>query len=77
MIDCPACAGPQALGGDCATCLGVTEITQEVFDVFMLHKEKQERYFYFVSEVDNLITSGFDKKMTFTVGNETLNYSGN
>jgi hypothetical protein len=77
MIDCPACSGPQALGGDCATCLGVTEITQEVFDVFMLHKEKQERYFYFFSEVDNLITSGFDKKMTFTVDNETLNYSGN
>lgn len=77
MIDCPACAGPQALGGDCATCLGVTEITQEVFDVFMVNKEKQEKYFLFVSQVQSLITSGFDKKMTFTIDNETLNYLEN
>lgn len=35
MIDCPACAGPTAFGGGCATCQGVTEVTQEIHDAFI------------------------------------------
>ena len=42
MKICPACAGPTALGGGCATCNGTTEVTQQVFDAFMAEKTKQE-----------------------------------
>jgi hypothetical protein len=42
MKECPACAGPTALGGKCATCNGTTEVAQEVFDAFMVEKAKQE-----------------------------------
>lgn len=35
MLDCPACAGPTALGGDCATCKGMTQVSQKVYDAFM------------------------------------------
>lgn len=38
MVDCPACAGPQALGGSCATCNGTTEVSREVFDAFMAER---------------------------------------
>jgi hypothetical protein len=46
-INCPACAGPTALGGGCATCSGTTEIIQEVFDAFMVEKAKQEESQFF------------------------------
>ena len=39
-INCPACAGPDNAG--CATCNGTSEVTQEVFDAFMIEKNKQE-----------------------------------
>jgi hypothetical protein len=51
MIECPACAGPAALGGNCATCNGTTEITQEVFDAFMVKKATQEEAQLFWSKV--------------------------
>jgi hypothetical protein len=40
MIKCPACAGPD--NAECVTCLGSSEIAQEVFDAFMVEKAKQE-----------------------------------
>jgi hypothetical protein len=75
MIDCPACDGPQALGGDCVTCLGVTEVTQEVHDVFLAQKEKQERFFEFVFTVNEKAQNGVDQTMSFTIGEETLEYT--
>lgn len=38
MLDCPACAGPAALGGGCSTCNGTTEVTQEVCDAFIANQ---------------------------------------
>jgi hypothetical protein len=35
MVKCPACAGPDALGGDCATCNGVTEVTTKIRESFL------------------------------------------
>jgi hypothetical protein len=37
-IKCPACDGPEALGGTCATCAGTTEVTEEVFNNFIAQK---------------------------------------
>jgi hypothetical protein len=37
-IDCPACAGPDNAG--CATCGGTSEVTQELYDTFMLEQER-------------------------------------
>jgi hypothetical protein len=75
MIDCPACDGPQALGGDCATCLGLTEVTQEIYDTFLAQKAKQEQFFEFVSTVNEKAQNGIDQTMSFTVGTETLQYT--
>jgi hypothetical protein len=75
MIKCPACDGPQALGGDCATCRGVTEVTQEVHDAFMAQQEQQERLFEFVFMVNEKAQSGIDQTMSFTIGEETLEYT--
>jgi hypothetical protein len=75
MIKCPACDGPQAVGGDCATCLGVTEVTQEVYDAFLTQKEQQERFFEFVSEVNENAQNGINQTMSFTIGEETLEYT--
>ena len=74
MIKCPACAGPQALGGDCATCLGVTEVTQEAHDAFVAQREKQEQFFEFISEVTEKAQNGLNQSMSFTAGEETLEY---
>ena len=43
MINCPACAGPAEQRQNCATCNGNMEVTQEVFDIFMVKKNKQEQ----------------------------------
>lgn len=32
-IECPACAGPDNAG--CETCLGTSEVTQDVYDAFI------------------------------------------
>ena len=45
MLDCPACAGPTALGGDCATCRGTTQISQEVYGAFMANQAIQAELF--------------------------------
>lgn len=37
-IKCPACDGPEALGGNCATCAGTTEVTEEIFNNFLTQK---------------------------------------
>lgn len=42
MIECPACAGPIEVRASCDTCKGATEVTQEVFDAFMVAKAKQD-----------------------------------
>jgi hypothetical protein len=39
-INCPACAGPD--NAECVTCQGTSEVTQEVFNAFMVEKSKQE-----------------------------------
>jgi predicted methyltransferase len=45
MTTCPACAGPQALGGNCATCNGTTEVTQEVYNSFLaIQTAREEAY---------------------------------
>jgi hypothetical protein len=51
MIECPACAGPTALGGGCATCNGTTEVTQEAFDAFMIQKATIEETMVFWNNV--------------------------
>ena len=75
MIECPACAGPIDQRLDCATCNGNLEVTQEVYDAFVARKEKQERFFGFVFEVDEKIQNGIEQKMSFTIGEETINYT--
>lgn len=40
MLNCPACAGPTALGGDCATCKGITTVGKEIYDTFMLEQQR-------------------------------------
>ena len=75
MIECPACAGPVDQRLDCATCNGNLEVTQEVYDAFMALKEKQERLFDFASEVNEKIQNGIDEEMSFTIGEETINYT--
>jgi hypothetical protein len=77
MITCPACAGPQALGGDCATCLGTTKVTQETLDAFLKRAEKKEQHLHFVFEVQKLVQGGLDKEMSFTIDGQTLQYFGN
>lgn len=42
-LDCPACAGPD--NAECSTCGGTSEVTQEVYDAFMLEKERAEATF--------------------------------
>lgn len=42
MLDCPACAGPTALGGDCATCKGTTKIDKTTYDLFIEQRNKWE-----------------------------------
>jgi hypothetical protein len=47
--NCPACAGPD--NAECATCQGTSEVTQEVFDTFMVEKSKQEEAQFFWGKV--------------------------
>ena len=75
MIECPACAGPVDQRLDCATCNGNLEVNQEVYDAFMAKKEKQERFFNFIFAVEEKIQSGIDEPMSFTVGEETIDYT--
>jgi hypothetical protein len=45
MKTCPACAGPTALGGGCATCNGTTEVTQEIYNNFIsIQNERNNAY---------------------------------
>jgi hypothetical protein len=48
-INCPACAGPD--NAQCATCQGTSEVTQQVFDAFMVKKAKQEEAIVFWTRV--------------------------
>lgn len=43
MINCPACAGPEEVRVNCATCEGAMEVSQDVFDTFMVQKAEQEK----------------------------------
>lgn len=38
-INCPACAGPD--NAECETCQGTSLVTQEVYDTFMLNRERE------------------------------------
>jgi len=57
MLDCPACAGPQALGGNCATCHGTTYIEQDTFDAFMTAKSENEALSSFQAKVIKIVNS--------------------
>jgi hypothetical protein len=75
MIDCPACAGPVEQRLDCATCNGNLEVTQEIYDSFLAQKEKKERFFEFISAVNEKTQNGIDQTMSFNIGEETLEYT--
>lgn len=51
-LDCPACAGPD--NAECATCGGTSEVTQEVYDAFMLEKERMEATFKLQQAISTL-----------------------
>lgn len=53
MIECPACAGPAEGRRTCATCNGEMKVTQEVFDAFMIQKQKLEKESVFWNSVQN------------------------
>jgi hypothetical protein len=68
MIECPACAGPD--NAECATCQGASEVTQEVFDVFMIEEAKQEEAVIFWTKVqDYLYQTG---RFKFEAGKEVF-----
>ena len=72
MIKCPACAGPQALGGDCATCLGVTEVTQEVYEQFFIEEVKLKKNQKVASALSSFVKICEEEKL----GDTTLYISG-
>jgi hypothetical protein len=51
MKECPACAGPTEARKTCATCNGKIEVTQQVFDSFMVDKARQQQAQEFWSKV--------------------------
>jgi len=53
MLDCPACAGPAEVRQSCETCHGKMEVTQEVFDIFMIKKAKDAEMFEFWNQVQS------------------------
>ena len=57
MVDCPACAGPAALGGECATCNGITEVTQEVYDAFLADKALREELYELQRAITDVVYS--------------------
>lgn len=56
MFDCPACAGPFALGGSCVTCFGKTIVNQDQINDFYDRQKKHKD-----SELFKEITSAFEK----------------
>jgi DnaJ-class molecular chaperone len=68
--ECPACAGPKEQRQHCATCNGDTEVTQEMFDAFMVEKAKQEETLVFWGKVEEYI---YQKgKFKFEAGEEVF-----
>ena len=55
MIDCPACAGPAEIRQGCETCHGSTEVTQQVFDAFVIKKAKDDEIFEFWTKIQSLM----------------------
>jgi predicted amidophosphoribosyltransferase len=69
-ITCPACAGPAEQRKYCSTCNGKMEVTQEVFDAFMVEKQKQEDAIAFWDKVQEyLYQTG---KFKFEAGEEVF-----
>lgn len=75
MTNCPACAGPPEARAGCATCNGVMEVTQEVYETFIANKEKQKRYQEFVLEVEDRMNEGIDQTMSLTIDDQTFEYT--
>lgn len=75
MINCPACAGPQALGGGCATCNGTTFVSEEVAETFLAEQAKANQYFAFQDMIREMLIDGFDKEISFTIDGETFTHS--
>jgi hypothetical protein len=65
-IKCPACAGPD--NAKCATCQGTSEVTQEIFDKFIIQKTKQKESEVFWGRVQEYI--GQPGKFKFEVNEE-------
>ena len=57
MLDCPACAGPTALGGGCATCNGTTQVSQEAYDLFIRNQAIQHKLFELQTLIGNVLLS--------------------
>lgn len=55
MIDCPACAGPAEVRVGCNTCGGATEVTQQVYDDFIIAKAKQDEVNAFWARVQEFL----------------------
>jgi len=55
MITCPACSGPTALGGGCATCNGTTQVTQETLDAFEVSQTKLDAANEFWSNIQSFM----------------------
>lgn len=75
MIECPACAGPPEARATCATCNGVMEVTQEVFDSFVAQQEKTNRFSSFVQEAEDALRGGIDSEIVITINDQTLEYT--
>ena len=69
MKTCPACAGPAALGGDCATCDGITEVTQEVYDAFIkLHDDIANAHISLAAKLAALELNEHERDVLFGYG---------
>ena len=55
MLECPACAGPAEVRAYCATCNGTMEVTQQVFDNFIISQKRQEEVFEFWNKVQEFM----------------------
>jgi hypothetical protein len=70
MIECPACAGPAEVRQGCATCDGIMEVTQEVFDAFMLQKAELDKVIDFWNKVQEFMYQ--DGEFTFEANGEVF-----
>jgi len=69
MVECPACAGPSALGGGCATCDGTTKVTVEVREYFLAeYSAREEALATAIEKIKTLDFNQYEKEKLAEIG---------